>query len=90
MSCDERLSFPPKHGRLGQKSLQAGMLFTQCVDGRFSIWRDEFVQTGEPIAAFSISLNNPLKRCHEKLLKEREKKLFGQDVPAPVFVQQSR
>jgi hypothetical protein len=68
---------------------RAGILFTQCVDGRFSIWRDEFEQTGGPIAAFSTSLNNPLKGRHEKLGKEREKKLFGQDAPAPVFVQQS-
>jgi len=67
---------------------QAGTLFTQCVDGRFSIWRDEFEQTDGPIAAFSASLNNPLKNHHEKLGKERRKKLFGQDAPALVFVQQ--
>jgi hypothetical protein len=69
---------------------QAGILFTQCVDGRFSIWRDEFEKTGGPIAAFSASLDNPLKGRHEKLGKDREKKLFGQDAPAPVFLQQSQ
>jgi len=69
---------------------QAGILFTQCVDGRFPIWRDEFEQTGRPIAAFSTSLSNPLKKRHEKLGKERGEKLFGQDAPAPVFVRQSK
>jgi hypothetical protein len=48
-----------------------GTLFTQCVDGRFSIWRDEFKQTSGPIAAFSTSLSNPLKGRHEKLEKEQ-------------------
>ncbi len=67
---------------------QAGVLFTQCVDGRFSIWKDEFEQTGEPIAAFNTSLNHPLKSHQEKLAKERRKKLFGQDAPELVFVQQ--
>jgi hypothetical protein len=67
---------------------QAGVLFVQCVDRRFSIWRDRFAQTGGPIAAFSASLNNPLKRRHEKLGKERVKRLFGQESPAAIFVQQ--
>jgi hypothetical protein len=68
---------------------QAGVLFVQCVDGRFSIWSDGYAQTGGPIVTFSNSLNDPLKRRHEKLEREREKKLFGQDAPAPVFVQQT-
>jgi hypothetical protein len=66
---------------------QAGVLFVQCVDGRFSIWGDEFTQTGRPIAAFSASLNNPLKWRHEKLGKGRIKRLFGQESPAAIFVQ---
>ena len=68
---------------------QAGILFTQCVDDRFSIWRGEFRQTGAPIAAFSTGLSNLLRRRHEKLRKEREKKLFGQEAPTPVFIHQS-
>jgi hypothetical protein len=66
---------------------QSGVLFVQCVDGRFSIWRDEFAQTGGRIAAFSASLNNPLKRRYEKLGKERAKRFFGQESPAAIFVQ---
>ena len=68
---------------------QAGILFTQCVDGRFSIWRDGFGRTGGPIVAFSAGLSSLRKRRYEKLGKERTKQLFGQDAPAPVFVQQS-
>ncbi|ESY95491.1 hypothetical protein [Mesorhizobium sp. LNHC229A00] len=68
---------------------QASVLFAQCVDGRFSVWSDDFTQTGEPIAAFHTSLNNALKRRHEKVGKERAKQLFGQEAPTPVFVQQS-
>lgn len=66
---------------------QAKVLFTQCVDGRFLAWRDEFEQTGMAVNAFHTSLKNPLRRRYEKLVKEREKKLFGQEAPAPVFVQ---
>ncbi len=65
---------------------QAGVLFVQCVDGRFSTWKDEFAQIGGPISTFSSGLNNPLQRRHEKLGKERTKKLFGQDAPAQIFV----
>jgi len=68
---------------------QAGVLFVQCVDGRFSIWRDEYAKTGGLIVTFGNSLNNPLKRRHENLGREREKKLFGQDAPEQVFVQQT-
>lgn len=66
---------------------QAGVLFAQCADGRFQTWRDVFAQPGGPIAAFGTSLNNTLKRRYEKLRKEREKRLFGQDAPAPIFIQ---
>lgn len=65
---------------------QAGVLFAQCVDGRFSVWRDDFAQAGAPIAAFGTSLNNPMTRRLEKLGKERAKKLFGQDAPAGIFI----
>jgi len=68
---------------------QAGILFTQCVDGRFSVWRGDFEQTGGLIGAFGSSLKNSLNERHEKLGKEREKRLFGQDAPAPIFVQRS-
>lgn len=66
---------------------QAGVLFVHCVDDRFSIWRDEFTQTGGPIATFGAGLDDPLKRRYEKLGKERVKRLFGQESPAAIFVQ---
>lgn len=65
---------------------QAGVLFTQCVDGRFHIWGDTFTKIGWPIAAFGTSLNNPLKRRYGKLIKEREKRLYGQEAPASIFI----
>lgn len=67
---------------------QAGVLFVQCVDGRFSVWRKDFSPAGEPITSFHRSLNNQLERRHKKLGREREKHLFGQEVPAAIFVQQ--
>lgn len=66
---------------------QAWILFVQCVDGRFAIWRDEFEPTGGPITAHSSGLNYLLQKRYEKLGKEREKMLFGQKAPAPIFVQ---
>ncbi|WP_269584237.1 hypothetical protein [Roseibium sp. Sym1] len=67
---------------------QAGVLFTQCADGRFGVWRDEFEQSGKMISLFSAGVGSDLKHRYEKRSKEREKKLFGQDAPAPIFVQQ--
>lgn len=65
---------------------QAGVLFTQCVDGRFHMWRDSFTQDGRPIATFGTSLKNPLNRRYAKLEKERQKRLFGQDAPSAIFI----
>ena len=65
---------------------QAAVLFSQSVDGRFEAWRDEFAEVGRPIASFGASLATPLQRRHEKLGKEREKRLFGQDAPAAIFI----
>lgn len=65
---------------------QTGILFTQCVDGRFQIWKDDFAQPGGAIGVFGASLNDALNRRHEKLRKEREKRLFGQDAPAAIFI----
>lgn len=65
---------------------QAGILFTQCVDGRFQLWRDIFTQDGGLITVFGSGLKNPLNRRYGKLEKERQKRLFGQDAPAAIFI----
>ncbi|PAU72431.1 hypothetical protein [Vreelandella alkaliphila] len=65
---------------------QAGVLFTQCVDGRFDMWRDSFTRDSGPIVAFGTSLKNPLNRRYGKLAKERQKRLFGQDAPSAIFI----
>ncbi|MGX1499841.1 hypothetical protein ACSSV1_004901 [Labrenzia sp. MBR-25] len=67
---------------------QAGVLFTQCADGRFGVWRDEFEQSGKMVSLFSAGVSGGLKHRYEKSSKERDRKLFGQDAPAPIFVQQ--
>jgi hypothetical protein len=65
---------------------RAGMLFLKIVDGRFSLWRSGYDQTGAPIASFASSVGSRLRNRYENWEKNRAKKLFGRDAPDPVFL----
>ncbi len=65
---------------------RGAILFNKIVDGRFTVWRDEYPQMGIPIITYGNTwehLRNRYKRWEE----HRKKKLFGNDAPARIFLQ---
>lgn len=62
------------------------VLFLKIVDGRFTAWRPEFSQKGEPIKQFGVSCDGALKRRLERWKHLRKNKLFGDDAPAKMFL----
>jgi hypothetical protein len=63
------------------------VLFLKIVDGRFDAWSSDYVQNGTPIQVFGFFLDSILKNRFERWKNHRSKKLFGLDVPSPIFLQ---
>jgi hypothetical protein len=63
------------------------VLFLKIVDGRFLVWHSKFQKKGRPIQLFGSALDDRLKNRFEKWENHRNKKLFGLDAPAPIFLQ---
>ena len=62
------------------------ILFTKIVDGRFDLWRSKYEVRNEPMQLFWSSIRNRLQNRFRKWEDKRKKKLFGQDVPAEIFL----
>ncbi len=62
------------------------VLFLKIVDGRFLVWHSKFQKKGRPIQLFGSALDDRLKNRFEKWENHRNKKLFGLDAPAPIFL----
>jgi hypothetical protein len=59
------------------------------VDGRYALWRSDYGSPSPLFLRFFLSIedgmNNRIKKWHDK----RQKTLFGQDVPDPIFLLKS-
>ena len=62
------------------------ILFTKIVDGRFDLWQSKYEDRNEPMLLFWPSIRNRLQNRFRKWEDKRKKKLFGQDVPAEIFL----
>ena len=62
------------------------ILFTKIVDGRFDLWQSRYEDRSEPMLLFWPSIRNRLRNRFRKWEDKRKKKLFGQDVPARIFL----
>jgi len=62
------------------------MLFLKIVDQRFVVWQKQIEETGDPINTFRSTLKRGMKRRLDKWKGDREKKLFGQNAPNPLFL----
>lgn len=62
------------------------ILFSQIVDGRFAAWRSSYAQKGSSIQLFGPSVDSRLKNRFARWENHRNKKLFGSDAPAPIFL----
>ena len=62
-------------------------LFAKIVDGRFSLWKRRDSARSSPLFVYHEITEKAVKDRCEKWKRKREKKLFGQDAPEPLFVQ---
>lgn len=62
------------------------VLFSKIVDGRFAVWRPNYAQKGSSIQSFGPSVDSRLKSRFARWENHRNKKLFGSDAPAPIFL----
>ena len=62
-------------------------LFAKVVDGRFELWERYDSDRSSPLFVYHEITKKAVERRCEKWKQKREKKLFGQDAPEPLFVQ---
>ena len=62
-------------------------LFAKIVDGRFSLWKRQTKDRSSPLFVYYEITDEAVKDRCEKWKRKRERKLFGQDAPEPLFVQ---
>ena len=62
-------------------------LFAKVVDGRFYLWKRQTSDRSSPLFVYHEITEKAVKDRCERWKKKREKKLFGQDAPEPLFVQ---
>ncbi len=62
------------------------VLFSKIVDGRFEIWHSNYLEKGNPIQSFGPAVNGRLKNRFARWENHRNKKLFGSDAPASIFI----
>jgi hypothetical protein len=63
------------------------VLFSKIVDGRFAVWRSNYEQKGSPIQSFGPAVDGRLKNRFARWENHRNKKLFGSDAPASIFLE---
>ena len=61
-------------------------LFAKIVDGRFVLWERRDGDRSSPLFVYHEITERAVKTRCEKWKRKREKKLFGQDAPDPLFV----
>lgn len=64
------------------------VLFSKIVDGRFAVWRSNYEQNGSSIKLFGSSVDGRIKNRIERWVNHRNKKLFGSDAPASIFLEE--
>lgn len=62
------------------------VLFLRIVDGRFEVWSSNYERVGSPIQSFGPAVNSRLKNRFARWKNHRNKKLFGLDAPASIFL----
>ncbi|BBC02490.1 hypothetical protein ABIF38_008913 [Bradyrhizobium japonicum] len=61
------------------------VLFAKIVDGRFDLWHAECGSPGEVFARFMTTIDDSVNSRIKKWQSERQSKLFGGDIPDPIF-----
>jgi hypothetical protein len=64
----------------------ASVLFLKVVDGRFNALHQERPSGGATFSQWWWSIDRQIKSRVKCWVNKREKKLFGSDVPSPIFL----
>jgi len=62
------------------------VLFSKIVDGRFAVWNSDYTQENKSIQLFGPSVKRDLKNRYARWESHRNKKLYGLEVPASIFL----
>ena len=62
------------------------VLFLKIVDGRFDVWYSNYERKGSPMKSFGPSIKSRLNIRFVRWENHRNKKLFGSDAPASIFL----
>ncbi|MFK5915809.1 MAG: hypothetical protein QM484_15690 [Woeseiaceae bacterium] len=62
------------------------ILFSKIIDGRFDLWESKFSQDNNILTSFKHTLYEHIKGRINKWKNIRAKKLFGQNIPARIFI----
>lgn len=63
------------------------VLFTKIVDGRVDVWEEEYKFPGSPFKLFFPSIIHRIDNRLRRWETQRKKTLFGEEAPAPIFLQ---
>ena len=63
------------------------VLFLKIVDGRVAVWRSQYPKKGRSIQSFGPAVDGRLKNRFAQWENHRNKKLFGSDAPASIFLE---
>ena len=65
---------------------RGAVLLTKVVDGRYALWRGDDATATQTFRRFFPTVESRLENRIKSWQDKRQKKLFGQDVPDPVFL----
>ena len=64
---------------------QFAVLFAKIVDGRFDLWQNDCGSPGSTFTRFFCTIEDGVDSRVKKWQSARQSKLFGRDVPDPIF-----
>jgi hypothetical protein len=64
----------------------SSVLFNKIVDGRYAVWHDEYPRVSALIKSYRPDTGGRLNNRYNRWKAHREKKLFGNEAPAKIFL----
>ncbi len=75
-----------KSAQIPEEFWRFAVLFAKLVDGRYALWRNEFGAPARPFELFFLTIEDRMESRIKNWHDKRLKKLFGQNVPEPIFL----
>jgi hypothetical protein len=74
-----------KPATTGEEFWRCAVLLAKIVDGRFDLWKGDYGPSGEVFMRFFATIEDGLESRVKKWQSARQSKLFGGDIPDPIF-----